>query len=957
MTNGASYGALSGTTGEGSRTDASNICSAIGEKITSPSSPYSDFLSCSSHGRHTTLLKIISGRFAVQSPVTVLRENRYYSHMKRETADKTTRSSAASLALPIVLLIAGLAVSIIGALAVRADIIGDFSANPAFANLAASGVGPNYTMAWVVLGGGVVISFLMCFLFWSLLGVQSRSRKLAEELTADIRNKQQALIDSEYRWKFALEGTGDGLWDWDVPNSRVFYSHSFKEMLGYADDEISDALTEWSSRVHPDDIDATMRAVQEHLEGRNEHYSSEHRVRCKDGHYIWILDRGMVVARDKDGKPLRMLGTHKDISDRKDIEEALLRNRNELIEAQRMAKMSSWILHTGTNQLEWSTELAKMLDRAPDEKPPVLDALRPMFTQENWTILMNAIANARTNGTPYDLIIEYNREDGRKAFMHTRGEAYRAPDGSIPWLRGVASDVTESVLAERRIQLLNRLYLSLSACNDAIVHCRDQHTLLARICEVVVSHGNMAMAWIGLLDEATGNIVPRYWAGNGADYLSDIQISVRADVPGGRGPTGTATRENHPVWIDDFRTNAMTHAWQQRAARFGWFSSAALPLCRGGQPIGALTFYSAEPGWFTAEIRGLLEEMALNIGFALDKLQVEEDVRRSHATLQESEQRFHSLVEQSLVGAFIAQKQRFVYVNPYMEVLLGYLHDGSLLHVTPAHVVSERDRPDMQSKLDALNAGTIANFEHAFTALRRDGSTLEVGVTISSATYQQEPAIIGLIQDVSNRKVAEAQIKRYAGNLEKVFMQTVSMITNLVEMRDPYTVGHETRVAELAVALGREMGLDEAQLEGLRIGGYLHDVGKVSVPAEILSKPGRINAIEYELIKGHPAAGYQILKDVEFPWPVAEIAHQHHERINGSGYPRGLKGKEILLEARIVAVADVVESMHSHRPYRPGLGIDKALDEVQRGSGTLYDSEVVNACLRLFNERGYQMPQ
>jgi PAS domain S-box-containing protein len=144
-------------------------------------------------------------------------------------------------------------------------------------------------MAWVVLGGGVVISFLMCFLFWSLLGVQSRSRKLAEELTADIRNKQQALIDSEYRWKFALEGTGDGLWDWDVPNSRVFYSHSFKEMLGYADDEISDALTEWSSRVHPDDIDATMRAVQEHLEGRNEHYSSEHRVRCKDGHYIWIL--------------------------------------------------------------------------------------------------------------------------------------------------------------------------------------------------------------------------------------------------------------------------------------------------------------------------------------------------------------------------------------------------------------------------------------------------------------------------------------------------------------------------------------------------------------------------------------------------------------------------------------------------------------------------------------------
>jgi HD-GYP domain-containing protein (c-di-GMP phosphodiesterase class II) len=188
-------------------------------------------------------------------------------------------------------------------------------------------------------------------------------------------------------------------------------------------------------------------------------------------------------------------------------------------------------------------------------------------------------------------------------------------------------------------------------------------------------------------------------------------------------------------------------------------------------------------------------------------------------------------------------------------------------------------------------------------------------------------------------------------------MSTVNVAATLSEMRDPYTAGHERRVAEIAVAIGAALGLDARRQEGLRVAGYLHDVGKISIPAEILAKPGKLTKIEYQLIQAHPQAGHDVLKDVNFPWPVAQVALQHHERIDGTGYPQGLKGDQILIEARIMAVADVVEAMATHRPYRPGLGIDRALAEIERGRGSAYDTGVADACLRLFREKSYKIPE
>jgi putative nucleotidyltransferase with HDIG domain len=194
-------------------------------------------------------------------------------------------------------------------------------------------------------------------------------------------------------------------------------------------------------------------------------------------------------------------------------------------------------------------------------------------------------------------------------------------------------------------------------------------------------------------------------------------------------------------------------------------------------------------------------------------------------------------------------------------------------------------------------------------------------------------------------------------NLREVMDGTIRAMALAVEIRDPYTSGHQHRVAELAQAIAEEIGLPDNDIEGIYMAASIHDIGKISLPAEILSKPVKLTEIERKMIQAHSNVGYNILKGIDFPWPIAQIVLQHHERMNGSGYPHGLGGNEVLIESRIVGAADVVETMASHRPYRPAMGLDKALAEVSGNKGTLYDEAVVNACLTLFNEKGFQFSE
>jgi putative nucleotidyltransferase with HDIG domain len=210
--------------------------------------------------------------------------------------------------------------------------------------------------------------------------------------------------------------------------------------------------------------------------------------------------------------------------------------------------------------------------------------------------------------------------------------------------------------------------------------------------------------------------------------------------------------------------------------------------------------------------------------------------------------------------------------------------------------------------------------------------------------------ITGIIEtalDITEQKQAQNRLK-------KTMNAIIETISKIMDTRDPYTAGHQIRVSQLAFRIAQEMGLSPDKIESVKIASLIHDIGKIGIPSEILTKPTNLDAIEFSFIKKHPEIGYTILKDIDFPYPIARIVLQHHERNDGSGYPNHLKDKEILQEAMIIGVADVVEAMSSHRPYREALGVDAALEEIIKNKGVLYDSEIVDVCVKLFKEKGFR---
>ena len=324
--------------------------------------------------------------------------------------------------------------------------------------------------------------------------------------------------------------------------------------------------------------------------------------------------------------------------------------------------------------------------------------------------------------------------------------------------------------------------------------------------------------------------------------------------------------------------------------------------------------------------------------------------------LRTSESRYRRLFEAAHDGILLlnAETAQIEDVNPFLIKMLDYSHE-EFLGKKLWEVGAFADIVESQKLFLELQANDYIRYED-LPLKTKSGAMVEVEFVSNAYDCEGVRVIQCNIRDISQRKRAEGASLRYLEQLKVALMNTVEVATIISEMRDPYTAKHERRSSLLAGAIGAELGFDEVRQEGLRVAGALHDIGMISIPSEILSKPGKISRIEMELIKAHAQAGYDVLSRMEWPWPVAEVAIQHHERMDGSGYPNGLTGNQIIPEARIMAVADVVEAMSSHRPYRAALGIDRTLAEIESGSGTLYDADVVNACLRLFREKSYQFP-
>ncbi|MGD8539091.1 MAG: HD domain-containing protein [Candidatus Aminicenantes bacterium] len=300
------------------------------------------------------------------------------------------------------------------------------------------------------------------------------------------------------------------------------------------------------------------------------------------------------------------------------------------------------------------------------------------------------------------------------------------------------------------------------------------------------------------------------------------------------------------------------------------------------------------------------------------------------------------------------KKGNITFMNPLAEALTGWRQTraiGKPLNKVYKILDTKKENERTISIKDILT-GDENLLPRDIVLASKSGKAIPVDHRAAPITDEagNTSGVVLAFRDITRQKETEEELIESYDRLKQAMEGTVQAMAYTIETRDPYTAGHQRRVTQLACALAEKMGLPTDVQEGVRMAGDLHDIGKIYVPAEILSKPGKLSEAEYNIIKTHSQVGYDILKTIEFPWPIADIVLQHHERMNGTGYPAGLKGKDILLEARILAVADVIEAMATHRPYRPALSIEVALEEISENKGKLYDSEVVEACLKIFEE-------
>ena len=327
------------------------------------------------------------------------------------------------------------------------------------------------------------------------------------------------------------------------------------------------------------------------------------------------------------------------------------------------------------------------------------------------------------------------------------------------------------------------------------------------------------------------------------------------------------------------------------------------------------------------------------------KRKKEEELRTSaERALEESERKFRLIAEKAsdlIYRIELYPEQKFSYVSPSSTKLTGYTPED---HYANPNLGFELVHPDDREKLRDL----LEHVDRSPVVLRWIKKNGEVvwAEQLNVPIYDIDGRLIaieGIARDVTERQKANEALKR-------AFNSVVSVLSDMLNLKDPYTQFHEKNVAKLALEIAERMGLDEFTIESIRVASMVHDIGKINIPTEILSKPGKLSDIEFEMIKKHPETAYEILRKVDLPWPVADIVYQHHERLDGSGYPRHLKSDEILLEAKIIIVADVIEAMSSHRPYRAALGFEAAIEEIKKNAGVLYDAKIVQICTSILEE-------
>jgi PAS domain S-box-containing protein len=443
-----------------------------------------------------------------------------------------------------------------------------------------------------------------------------------------------------------------------------------------------------------------------------------------------------------------------------------------------------------------------------------------------------------------------------------------------------------------------------------------------------------------------------YRAGYGQNLeLKELleKITFNLTNPQSRGFAVRAFKEQKPFIVNDIEEALATSSPKSIdfAKKMGTQAFICVPIVFEKESLGVIfvdnihskrRFDQSD----VSLLMGIAPQIAINLYNAM-----------SYQRIRESEEKFRSLSENAPdIICTLNINGNFTYINPAWEALLGYRIDDAIGMPFGSFIRYENNDYPPAGIFERLRDNKQAIRDKIVTITQQTGENCYFSMSIAP-NFGADESVVGfaaILKDITDLKHAEQQLKQSYDKLQNTLNATIETLSKISAVRDAYTASHQIRVAELARSIARKMQLPERQIEGIYMAAVIHDMGKINIPSEILSNPRKLTPIEFELIKTHPTVGYDILKQIEFAWPVALIVLQHHERMNGSGYPSGLKGNDILMESRIISVADVVEAMMSHRPYRPALGLQKAMEEISQSKETLYDKQVVDACLELLKE-------
>ena len=796
-------------------------------------------------------------------------------------------------------------------------------------------------------------------LFWSIAtgcricGPEGKTlyyQGFLEDITEHMQ-AEEARRDSEVLLRESQRMAGLGSHVLDLASGAWFASDILREIFGVGPDyDLSPAG--WMAIIHPEDRPAVEACFSDETISRGLPFEVEHRIiRPSDQAVRWVHALGKLEF-DAQGKPLRLRGTIQDITERKTAVDALQKAEQQYRELFEYAPEAIYRITREGKTVAMNPAGATLLGY---DSPGQAIAVLNDWGHQVWSDSAERAAFIRAVEQQEEARSDprqFRRKDGTLFWGMMTERRICGPDDKTLYYQGFLTDITERKAAEDAHQKAEQQYREIfENASEGIFRLEPGGRLLA------VNAAGAKIFGFESPEEAfrvTKGSTLEFWADQ-----HDREACVMALERDGaiyRFPCRMKRRDGTPIWT-------------------------AVTERKFTGPDGKSLYYQGF-------IEDITEQKALEVDLAAK-------VRELHVLSEMNSALLHAKTEEELlteycrivveVGGYRMAWVGFAEEGPEKRIIsvAHYGHeDGYLKIINATWADTERGQGPASRCIrtgkiavardiaadpnlapwheEAAKRGYMSCIAIPFRQFEGEMACLTAyGVRVSRWSdserrlMDQVASALGFGIKTLRTALAKAQ---YQESLHTSLAQTIEVIAETVDQRDPYTAGHQRRVADLCEAIARKLGLSSKRTEGLRLAASIHDLGKIGIPAEILAKPCLLTENQYALIKDHAQLGYEIVKNVEFPWPIAQMILQHHERLDGSGYPRGLKADEIHLESRILAVADVVEAMSSHRPYRPSRGIDVALDEVLSNSGTLYDPAAVEACVNLFRHEGYQFP-